>query len=74
MLLPPHELELFFRLHQALMFFVNERLKVTPDKVASPEEFASSLTRRSLGVYSGPSQTFNFKRLACPFNQPDGVH
>jgi Domain of unknown function (DUF6398) len=41
MLLPPHELELFFKLHRALMFFVNQRLKVIPDKVASPEEFAA---------------------------------
>jgi Domain of unknown function (DUF6398) len=41
MLLPPHELELFFRLHRALMFFVNQRLKVLPDKLASPEDFAA---------------------------------
>ena len=41
MLLPPHELELFFKLHRALMFFVNERLKVIPDKIASPDEFAA---------------------------------
>lgn len=41
MLLPLHELELFFRLHRALMFFVNQRLKVIPDKLASPEEFAA---------------------------------
>jgi hypothetical protein len=40
MLLPPHELELFFKLHRALMFFVNQRLKVIPTKVGSPEEFA----------------------------------
>ena len=41
MLLPPHELELLFRLHRALMFFVNQRLKVIPDNVATPEAFAS---------------------------------
>ena len=41
MLLPPHELELFFRLHRALMFFVNQRLSVIPDTLASPEEFAA---------------------------------
>jgi len=40
MLLDPHELDLFFRLHRALMFFVNQRLEVIPDKVSSPEEFA----------------------------------
>jgi hypothetical protein len=41
MLLPPLDLELFFKLHRALMFFVNHRLKVIPDKAASPEEFAA---------------------------------
>jgi hypothetical protein len=41
MLLEPHELDLFFRLHRALLFFVNQRLQVIPNKVASPEEFAA---------------------------------
>ena len=41
MLLPPHERELFFKLHRALVFFVNQRLKVILNKVASPEEFAA---------------------------------
>ncbi|MEQ1906359.1 MAG: DUF6398 domain-containing protein, partial [Pirellulaceae bacterium] len=41
MLLPPHELELFFKLHRALMFFVNQRLKVIPERIATPEEFAA---------------------------------
>jgi Domain of unknown function (DUF6398) len=41
MLLPQHELELFFKLHRALMFFVNQRLKVIPDKIATSEEFAA---------------------------------
>ena len=41
MLLESHEVELFFRLHWALMFFVNQRLKVIPNKVATPEEFAA---------------------------------
>ncbi|MEQ1829072.1 MAG: DUF6398 domain-containing protein [Pirellula sp.] len=41
MLLEPDELELFFKLHRALMFFVNQRLKVIPNQVASPEEFAA---------------------------------
>ena len=31
---------LFFRLHRALMFFVNQRLKVLDDKVATPEAYA----------------------------------
>jgi hypothetical protein len=41
MLLPPDELELFFRLHRAVMFFVNQRLNVIPNKVATPAEFAA---------------------------------
>lgn len=39
MLLTDDESKLFFKLHRTLMFFVNERLKVIPDKVSSPEEF-----------------------------------
>ena len=38
MLLDPHELELFFRLHRTLLFFVNQRLKVVPVKITTPEE------------------------------------
>lgn len=41
MLLPPHELDLFFRLHRALLFFVNQRLTVIPDTLASPEDFTA---------------------------------
>ena len=41
MLLAPQDVELFFTLHRALMFFVNQRLHVLPDDVASPEEFSS---------------------------------
>ena len=41
MLLERQDAELFFRLHRALMFFVNQRLKVIPDKLATPEEFAA---------------------------------
>ena len=41
MLLEPQDVELFFRLHRTLMFFVNQRLKVIPDNLALPEEFAA---------------------------------
>src|SRR5262245_37547297 len=41
MLLTPEDAELFFKLHRALMFFVNQRLQVLPDDVASPEAFSS---------------------------------
>ena len=40
MLLEPQYVELFFRLHRMLMFFVNQRLNVIPNKLATPEEFA----------------------------------
>src|SRR5436190_744110 len=40
MLLTPQECEQFFRLHRALMFFVNQRLKVAPDDPATPEGFS----------------------------------
>lgn len=41
MLLEPQDVELFFRLHRTLMFFVNQRLKGIPDNPATPEEFAA---------------------------------
>jgi hypothetical protein len=41
MLLTPQDAGLFFKLHRALMFFVNQLLKVLPDDVASPDAFAS---------------------------------
>ena len=40
MLLPPHDLEQFIKLHQSLMFFVNQRLQVLPDRIDTPEEFS----------------------------------
>ena len=41
MLLEPQDVQLLFRLHGTLLFFVNQRLKVIPDNIATPEEFAS---------------------------------
>src|SRR5262249_49718270 len=41
MLLTPQDAGLFFKLHRALMFFVNQRLRVLPDDVASPEGFSA---------------------------------
>src|SRR5260221_14195491 len=41
MLLEPQEVERFFKLHRALMFFVNQRLKVASGAIVSPEEFAA---------------------------------
>ncbi len=39
MLLSPHDVVLFFKLYRALLSFVNGRLQVIPDHLASPEEF-----------------------------------
>ena len=41
MLLEPQDVELFFRLHRTLMYFVNQRLKVIPDKLANADAFAA---------------------------------
>src|SRR5262249_32174506 len=41
MLLNPQDVALFFRLHRTLMFFVNQFLKVLPDDLANPEDFAA---------------------------------
>jgi len=40
-LLEPQDVDLFFKLHRTLMFFVNQRLTVLPDKLDTPEEFAA---------------------------------
>jgi hypothetical protein len=39
MLLERQDGELFFKLHRALIFFVNQRLKVIPNEIASPDKF-----------------------------------
>ena len=41
MLLETQDVELFFRLHRTLMYFVNQRLHVIPVTITTPEEFAS---------------------------------
>jgi hypothetical protein len=41
MLLTQPDLGLFSKLHRTLMFFVNQRLKVVPHQIASPEELAA---------------------------------
>ena len=41
MLLEPTDAQQFFRLHKALMFFVNQRLKVITGPLATPEELAA---------------------------------
>jgi hypothetical protein len=41
MLLSPHDLQTCFKLHRALMFFVNQRLRAIPDDPSTPDEFSS---------------------------------
>jgi len=41
MLLTPNDLDQFYQLHGALMLFVNQRLKVTPDNVTTIREFVA---------------------------------
>ena len=52
MLLTPQDAELFFKLHRALMFFVNQRLSVIPNDIASSDEF-SSLSPEMIVEYVG---------------------
>lgn len=41
MLLTPHDLDQFYKLHRALMVFVNQRLKVISDNVTTTQELAA---------------------------------
>jgi Domain of unknown function (DUF6398) len=41
MLLAPPDVELFFKLYWALMFFVNQRLQVIPNALTSPDAFGA---------------------------------
>jgi len=50
MLLEPGDVQQFFRLHRTLMFFVNQRLKVIPDPLPTPEAFAALLPGARLAV------------------------
>lgn len=45
------EVEQFFRLHRALMFFVNERLKVLPKRVATPDAYSGQPPKTRLQVH-----------------------
>ena len=41
MLLEPEDVEQFFKLHRALMFYVNKRLQAVPERPTNPDEFSS---------------------------------
>jgi hypothetical protein len=43
MLLEPQDVERFFKLHRALMFFVNQRLKVVADDILYFPRLSGSL-------------------------------
>src|ERR1035438_9974826 len=51
MLLEPQDVELFFKLHRALMFFVNQRLKAVPDDIANADAFAGLSPESRLKVH-----------------------
>lgn len=50
MLLQPAEAELFFKLHRALMFFVNQQLHILP-KISTTEEYAHQPPEARLKVH-----------------------
>jgi hypothetical protein len=50
MLLGPQDLNLFIRMQQAFLFFVNQRLQVLPDKTTSLVEFAATPPQLALKV------------------------
>lgn len=50
MRLSPPALERFYRLHKALMLFTNQRLKVIPNPLATPAEFAILAPERRVKV------------------------
>lgn len=50
MLLSIDEALLFFKLHRALMFFVNERRQVLPDELSSPDDFGNQPPEARLKV------------------------
>ena len=50
MQLTPHDLDQFFKLHQSLMVFVNQRLKVVSDNVTTTQEFAALSPQDRLNI------------------------
>src|SRR4051794_4103212 len=59
MLLESQDVELFFKLHRSLMFFVNQRLKVVPDEIAGPDAFAALSPQVRLKVGPGIRRSMN---------------
>ncbi len=64
MLLTPQEVALLFQLHWQVMFFVNQRLEVIPNAIATPEEYSGLSpevrfkVRDALSANIGLIQTF----------------
>jgi len=71
MLPESHELELFFKLHRTLMFFVNQRLQVIPTKVATPEEFAALSPEVCIKVRDALNASLD---LIQSFNEENPAH
>src|SRR6478735_8613795 len=51
MQLSVEDVDLFFRLHRSLMFFVNQRLKVIDVKVATPEAYSGLPPKTRIEVH-----------------------
>ena len=74
MLLIPPEAQLFFKLHRTLMFFVNQRLQVLQDEIATPEEFSGLPPEVRLKVrnaFLDDSDLIEFFVDQNPANLPD---
>jgi len=51
MQLPLEDVELFFRLHRSLMFFVNQQLNVIDEKVSTPDAYSVLPPTNRIGVH-----------------------
>ena len=67
MLLGPHESKLFFKLHNSLMCFVNERLEIVPD-ARNPAEFRSLSADSRLKVRNALLDNMNLLEMFVDLN------
>src|SRR5208282_3106051 len=52
MQLPLEDVELFFRLHRSLMFFVNQQLNVIDEKVSTPDAYSVLPPTNRIGAHN----------------------
>ncbi len=74
MRLPLADVDLFFRLHRSLMFFVNRRLKVIGRKVATPEVYSGLSPETRLEVHQALLEHIELIDAFAdenPFRSPD---